>query len=447
MTRPKRPVDGGDDTDGAEEKSEGAVPGIIVGLSSPSGLDISSVVSISASFDSGTGDFTASPRAVSKAPPKNGALGSFSFAGASSLSMGSALNVEPRTKLPGAAPLPNMPPGFVSACFAAPPKAEPDPNTDPELGAPNVPPGAAFDPNTLPLGGAPAAAAAKPDVEANDAKPPDDGAAPTAGAAEPKVPAGLPRPLGWPNAEVAVVVGAAAEAQGDAFWANPELPNAGVLVAPKAGAPNAGFGAAGVPKAGAPNAGAVVSAADGAPHGDCLWPRDVAAPKAPVDGAPNAGFAGVPKGEVVVCAGAGWCGCGVPSAMVRPGYMVPWRTESEYTTHHEASTPSLFNTMKAGRGLCDASISSLGMGLMTFSLLERSSAVPMGDESDKPAAIGSCARRESSDISVIAKTPVGASWARAVLARVNRPISVEAVEATMIASCRLGGKSFSRRKK
>lgn len=103
--------------------------------------------------------------------------------------------------------------------------------------------------------------------------------------------------------------------------------------------------------------------------------------------------------------------------------------------------------MRAGKGDCDASISSLGMGLMTFSLLERSSAAPIGDVSFSSPVIGSWALRESSDISVIAKTPPGLSWAKAGLARLNTPISVDAVEATMIASCRLGGKSFSRRKK
>lgn len=103
--------------------------------------------------------------------------------------------------------------------------------------------------------------------------------------------------------------------------------------------------------------------------------------------------------------------------------------------------------MNPGRGVCDVSISSLGIGFTTFSLLERSSAAPIGDVSFWSAVIGSWARRASSDISVSAKTPAGLSWAKGTLERLNKPTSAEAVEATMIASCKLGGNSFNRRKK
>lgn len=69
-------------------------------------------------------------------------------------------------------------------------------------------------------------------------------------------------------------------------------------------------------------------------------------------------------------------------------------------------------------------------------------------ESSMESVIGSVGRLESSNNSVVVKTPVmdsaGLSVARALLDRVSRPTSVDAVDATMRRSCRSGGKSRSR---
>lgn len=65
----------------------------------------------------------------------------------------------------------------------------------------------------------------------------------------------------------------------------------------------------------------------------------------------------------------------------------------------------------------------------------------MGDVSFNSPVMGSWARRESSDNSVIVKTPVGLLIASGVLERLKRPISVEAVDPTTSRSCRFGGKS------
>jgi hypothetical protein len=58
-------------------------------------------------------------------------------------------------------------------------------------------------------------------------------------------------------------------------------------------------------------------------------------------------------------------------------------------THHEAKTPSLLRTIRAGSGVGDSSISSAGIGLATFSLLDKSNANPIGDVSVNPAVMGS----------------------------------------------------------
>lgn len=110
----------------------------------------------------------------------------------------------------------------------------------------------------------------------------------------------------------------------------------------------------------------------------------------------------------------------------------------------------MFSRTSEGKGVADSVISSsLGIGLYTVSLLERSSANPIGEVSDNPFMdMGSTARRESSIISVMANTSVmGLSDCSGTLDLVKHPMSVEAVEATMRASCKLGGKSFKRRKK
>lgn len=76
---------------------------------------------------------------------------------------------------------------------------------------------------------------------------------------------------------------------------------------------------------------------------------------------------------------------------------------------------------------------------------------PIGDVSPRLAVIGTAALRESSDISVIVKTPVtfsaGLSPVNGTLDLLKRPISVDAVEATTMRSWRFGGKSFSRSRK
>jgi hypothetical protein len=252
------------------------------------------------------------------------------------------------------------------------------------------------------------------------------------------------------------------------------LPNAGVEVEPNAGAPNAGPGAevAGFESAEDPNAGAGLVAGvdvdvEVAPHGDARWPKPDGVPNAPlpapkepagrapkaleVDGAPKAEVEGAPKAGAAVCAGAGdACGWEVPSATTRPGYTMRWRIDSAYTIHQEDRTPSLFRTIRAGSGEADSSISSFGIGLITFSLLERSSASPIADVLsmlDK----GSCALAESLSISVIVKTPVilsaGLSFDNGTLDRVNKPISTEAVDVVMIKSCKFGGNSRRRRTK
>src|SRR5277367_811296 len=124
--------------------------------------------------------------------------------------------------------------------------------------------------------------------------------------------------------------------------------------------------------------------------------------------------------------------------------------DSEYITHHEAITPSLFKTMRAGTGVGDSSISSLGIGLTTFSLLERSSPTPIGDVSLASSVMDICARLESYN-SVIVKTPAtlsaGLSATKGVFDLLNKPISVDAEEATISRSWRFGGKSFRRSKK
>ena len=78
--------------------------------------------------------------------------------------------------------------------------------------------------------------------------------------------------------------------------------------------------------------------------------------------------------------------------------------------------------------------------------------MPTGDVSGNPSigttAIGNCALRESSAMEVVVKIFVICSLGRFVvrgdLDLVTSPTSVEAVDATMITSERLGGKSFKR---
>lgn len=105
------------------------------------------------------------------------------------------------------------------------------------------------------------------------------------------------------------------------------------------------------------------------------------------EGIPNEDFDDSMSGAARDWVGAEEVGGALP-VMARFGYMVPWRIESVYTNHHEARTPSLFNTMRAGSGVGDSSISSFGIGLRTLSLLDRSSAKPIGEVSLNSAVRG-----------------------------------------------------------
>ena len=117
---------------------------------------------------------------------------------------------------------------------------------------------------------------------------------------------------------------------GDLGVENPELPNDGVFVAPKVGAPNAvvEFEAAGDdPKAVFPKATELVGAAvEGVPHTDCRVPRPEGAPKPPpvlgptLEDVPNAGFETLGKDDVDCGPKAGAeDDSGALSAATRPG--------------------------------------------------------------------------------------------------------------------------------
>ena len=156
------------------------------------------------------------------------------------------------------------------------------------------------------------------------------------------------------------------------------LPNVDVPNAGAAGAAAAGL----LPKELDPNAGAVVAPAALA-QGDGLAPR--------IDVPPNAGAGaeGDPKAggllaEDANADGAESDGAGVVSAVAAaspvamPGYVVPPRIDSLYTIHQATRTPSLLSTQNPGRGPGEYSISSVGIGLYTFSLLDKSSVTPTG---------------------------------------------------------------------
>jgi hypothetical protein len=196
---PKRPP-----LEGVEEKKPGfAGAGVEAGVvesafGGSSGLLTSSVESISVSLDTGASAAdvsAASPRAVPKPPPKNEPLDSPEGSGASSLAEGSALKVEPRTKLLE----PNGFAGLLSVLFRVELKAE---SADPVLNGEVVLGalkglGAGFAPKMLPPLGAAAEAAAKPPPVANPANPPDDGAVvPVLGAELPNTEVGLLNSLG-----------------------------------------------------------------------------------------------------------------------------------------------------------------------------------------------------------------------------------------------------------
>jgi hypothetical protein len=98
-------LDGGN----ADLKGAGVEVGVVVcGLTTSSTLAVSSVESISSSFETVTSRsadaLLASPRAAPKALPNKELLSASDFVGPSFLADPSALNVEPRTKLFEAAP-------------------------------------------------------------------------------------------------------------------------------------------------------------------------------------------------------------------------------------------------------------------------------------------------------------------------------------------------------
>ena len=197
---PKRPPLAGVDEKKPGFAGAGVETGVVESVfGGSSGLLTSSVESISVSLDTGASAadvLAASPRAVPKPPPKNEALDSPEGSGASSLAEGSALKVEPRTKLlelNGFADL-------LSVLFrVVEPKAgsaDPVLNGEVVLGAPKGL-GAGFAPKMLPPLGAAAEAAAKPPPVANPANPSDDDAVfPVLGAELPNTEVGLLNPLG-----------------------------------------------------------------------------------------------------------------------------------------------------------------------------------------------------------------------------------------------------------
>lgn len=389
----------------------GVDAGVVVSVvASISGLGLSSE-SMSASLDIGASMLAVlaeSPRALPKAPPKNESLGSFEASEMSSFAFGSALNVDPRTKPPD----PKL--GLLSNMLPAPPNTLPLFKEESAIGEPKALFEAGFEPNMLPVGlEAAPAAAAKPPLLANAANPEDWAGVLVAEAEAPKTAAGLARPPAWPKAALGAVDPPVA--QGEARFPSPKV---GVLVVPNDGAPNAGFGAAvedvepNVPKVVLEGAVTV----EGVPQGDWLFPRADGPPKAPPAGAgregapkalevvlpkagaallkagaPKAGLLGAPNADVGawIDAGEACAGCEGPSAITRPGYTVPCLIDSEYMIHHEAKTPSLLSTMSAGSGVGDSSISSVGIGLGTLSLLDRSRANPIGEVSVNSPVMGS----------------------------------------------------------
>jgi hypothetical protein len=191
-----------------------------------------------------------------------------------------------------------------------------------------------------------AVTAENPPWEANEANPPEDGAViPVLGAGDPNGALALPNPVGCPKDEFEGV----ADPHGEVLVENPELPNEGVLVAPNAGAPNAGVefepafdelkagfpkpaalfgvpngveGEADVLKVGFPKPVELVAdapVAEAVPHADCRCPMP--------EGVPNPGTGGLLEGaakddlegwlkDPEVCVGVGE-DCG--PADTRPG--------------------------------------------------------------------------------------------------------------------------------
>src|SRR5271170_2201269 len=113
------------------------------------------------------------------------------------------------------------------------------------------------------------------------------------------------------------------------------------------------------------------------------------------------------------------------------------RIESLYTIHHETRVPSLVNTSRFGRGVADCWISgSDGIGLLTTSLLERSSPTPIAEvspeDSPEDSESGNWARRVSSLVDVRVKAPTtGSSFDSAASVLDSKQMSVDVVDVTI----------------
>ena len=125
--------------------------------------------------------------------------------------------------------------------------------------------------------------------------------------------------------------------------------------------------------------------------------------------------------------------------------------EGAYMTHQEQRRPSCVRIQYEGTGPADSSMSIVGIGLYTVSFADKSSAQPTGIAFWKSSVMGRAALFESSNSSVVVNTLVmesaGTPVANGLDARLSRPTSVDAVEATIRRSWRFGGKSFSLRMK
>lgn len=298
-------------------------------------------------------------------------------------------------------------------------------------------PSAGLLPNMLELLAVPDESDPNPPLLAKPAKPPEEGAG---DAAAP----GLPPKTLFPDPRAAkpdcpnegVVVDVAAVAQGEVLTPTvDEAPNADGR--PKAGVEDAGV----VPKELDPKLGFEAAGVAGLAEaqGEGLEPS--------ADDPPNAGaalgveepktdpVAGLARDKAVGAAAVGAGVAGEASTAAIPGYVVPPLMDSEYITHQEQRIPSCVRTQYPGTGPGDSSISSVGIGLYTVSLADRSSAQPTGIAFCQSSVIGRVARLESSAISVVVKTLVmsdaALSVVRGVLDLLSRPMSEDAVDAMM----------------
>ena len=114
--------------------------------------------------------------------------------------------------------------------------------------------------------------------------------------------------------------------------------------------------------------------------------------------------------------------------------------------HDDTNMPSLLSIIRFGTGCSVSRISgSDGIGLGTFSVLDKSKAMPIGEVSSIAADNGNCARRVSSLMVVSAKAPVtGLSLDRALSVFDTSPTSVAVVAVKTSKSWICGGKFLKR---